>query len=135
MVYRLTITIIMAFQIHNAEGKAIGLNLLDAEAAQFWNKEVHPKEYAYPFEDEGYFPLNWFDVIGWHIDTNSANYYKRYDGTMNWNMVRESILIGAINILHDTVENIERIRTLYKPFMDLITEWESKGYQPIKLKD
>lgn len=40
-----------SFRILNAEGKAITMGELDKEAAAFWNKEVHPKNYANPFPD------------------------------------------------------------------------------------
>ena len=37
------------FEILNKEGKAITMAELDKEAAEFWGKEIDPKNYANPF--------------------------------------------------------------------------------------
>lgn len=66
------------FQILDAEGKAIAIKVLDAEAAAFWGKEVDTKYYADPEppQKEGESNLdylrrsmsaNWFDIIGYAI--------------------------------------------------------------------
>lgn len=119
----------MGFQILDASGKAISINLLDEEAAKFWGKEVKAKEYAYPqpeftnpdnltgldlvkakFRYQAWEIHNWFDIIGWAIAKQGGNWdevRKYFDGCSTE---------GA-----------------FKPYFDLIAYWESKGYTPVKV--
>ena len=67
----------MSFEIHTKEGEAIPINMLDKEAAAFWGKEVHPKNYANPVKIDpdmksidrirAEMSSNWFDTIGYQI--------------------------------------------------------------------
>lgn len=41
----------MSFQIKNEEGQPLLMSQLDSEAAEFWGKPVHEKQYAYPEKD------------------------------------------------------------------------------------
>ena len=93
-----------SFQILDKDGKALTMGELDKEAAEFWNKKVHPKHYANPFPDkvadEGASlsekirienknalnnASNWFDVIGWNI-ANQGKY------TFSWRNVAHTML-------------------------------------------
>ena len=76
------------FQILNPAGQAIPIGELDREAAAFWGKPLHEKQYANPtpiftnpknlegrelsaamFKHELNQVGNWYDIIGWHIST------------------------------------------------------------------
>lgn len=84
----------MAFQIKNKEGKAIAINELDKEAAEFWGKEVHKKNYANPVKDtddmseieriRAEMSSNWFDIIGWciHSQGNACSGWPNVVATM-----------------------------------------------------
>lgn len=154
------------FQILNKEGVALTMSQLDSEAANFWGKEVHPKDYANPFpmvlpKDDSIeshieaetrnaynTSSNWFDIIGWHI-ANQGNY------TTGWNNVIDSMVTKSLGhaILNDQFELPEFIRVedelhlpeqvemqiyavlnYFKPFVDLIKHWESKGYTPASIE-
>lgn len=132
----------MSFQIKNKNGEALTINDLDQEAATFWNKETHPKNYANPipntgdeFKDAMNCSFNWFDIIGWHIHNNKANFYKRYDNTITWDGVKESMLLNAIDVLKDKSEKLDLIREAYKPMLELIDHWSGKGYIPEQIKE
>lgn len=72
----------MGFQFKNIETNHIyTLNEIDEIASNFWGKEIHPKMYACPGEDN----INWFDMIGHPIEdlqyftmqVNGKTIYKR----------------------------------------------------------
>jgi len=90
----------MSFQIKNKDGEALTMKQLDAEAAAFWNKEVHGKYYADPSEPkkEGESEVdfirrsmtsNWFDIIGWCIHSQ-GNY------TSGWRNVVHTMIADII---------------------------------------
>jgi hypothetical protein len=65
----------MGFQFKNLESNyTYTLNEIDAIAAEFWGKEVHPKYYATP-EHNG---SNWFDIIGRAIE--DLQYFRSTNG-------------------------------------------------------
>lgn len=162
-----------SFQIHDADGKAIPINLLDAEAAAFWGKEVHKKDYANPSEPrkEGESELdylrrsmtsNWFDVIGWCIGSQK-NYTSGWRNVVH-NMIADSLGDAFVSGKGDEPIPMEYIHTcvelresgqqvkawhltdkletsvygtmlFYKPFIELINHWQSKGYKPVKINE
>ena len=94
-----------SFQILNANGQALTMAELDKEAAEFWGKEIDPKNYANPFPDkvadEGASfaermkidrdnalnnAQNWFDIIGRAI-ANQENY------TTGWQNVAHTLVV------------------------------------------
>ena len=97
-----------AFRILNANGEALTMKELDAEAAAFWGKEVNPENYANPFpevevsENASDYEkirvqntnalnnaLNWYDVIGLNI-ANQGNY------TSGWQNVAYTLLVETL---------------------------------------
>lgn len=161
-----------SFRILNAEGKAITMGELDKEAAAFWNKEVHPKNYANPFPDvivseDASFEekmqaemanarnssLNWYEIIGWNI-ANQGDYTSGWQNVVH-TMMAESLGNCLLNInqgepieiahfikhdnnqlhLEDSYEaRIYATLNYFKPFVDLINHWMSKGYTPEKIE-
>lgn len=154
------------FQILNKEGVALTLSQLDGEAAKFWSKEIHPKNYANPFpevipKDDSMKSRidaetrnaynnssNWFDIIGWSV-ANQGHY------TTGWNNVIDTMVTESLGhaILNDQFELPEFIQVgnewhlpeqveikvyatlkYFKPFVDLIKHWESKGYVPVSIE-
>ena len=119
-----------AFKILDKDNNPIPINELDRQAAEFWDKELHPKQYASP---EG--KANWFDTLGWHIaQQNSSHFY----GRNTWNTIKLSMFIG---LSYDIVEHTNpavytqaQINYL-KPYYDLIDHWASLGYQPKQIKE
>lgn len=136
-----------AFQILDGDNKAISINLLDKEAAEFWGKEVHPKQYANPAkpreanENEIDFLRrsmlgNWFDIIGYQI----AN--PLVEWTSGWNNVKCTLMSIALVDLYKHFEDMDKtlvhIHAAWeynKPYFELIDHWESKGYQPKQIKE
>lgn len=154
------------FQILNQDGVALTMSQLDAEAAAFWGKEVHPKNYANPFPvvqpksdslmdrieaeqtNVRNSSLNWYDIVGYTI-ANQGNY------TTGWNNVINSLLsenlglaiIGEQFELPEFIQigdelhlprrieiRINAVLNYFKPFVNLIKYWESKGYTPISIE-
>lgn len=161
-----------SFRILNAEGKAMTMGELDKEAAAFWNKEVHPENYANPFPDvivseDASFKekmqaemtnvrnssLNWYEIIGWNI-ANQGDYTSGWQNVVHTMMAKslgncllninqgEPIKIAHFikhdnNQLHleDSYEaRIYATLNCFKPFVDLINHWMSKGYTPEKIE-
>lgn len=89
----------MSFQIHDSNNQPIPMNNLDAEAAAFWGKEVHPTKYAEPSEpkkeneDEVSYYMrtmaNWFDVIGYNI-------HSQYSWCSGW----ANVVANMLNSIH-----------------------------------
>lgn len=154
------------FQILNKDGVALTISQLDAEAAKFWGKEVHPKNYANPFPDvmpkddslKSYIEaerenaindsLNWYDTVGYTI-ANQGDYTTGWNNVIN-TMVTESlgrailgkqfeipefIQVGNEQHLPEQVEmRINAVLNYFKPFVNLIKHWESKGYTPVSIE-
>lgn len=122
----------MAFQILDSNNKAIAISELDAQAAQFWNKEVHPKHYASPYTMEEGLGIkeqmdfhmkdrNWFDAIGWFI----------HDGAKDWQAVE--IAIMNANLIEKY--GLDVMVEIYKPYILLVRHWESLGYKPLPVSE
>lgn len=145
-----------AFQILDKENDPISLTQLDKEAAEFWNKTVDPKWYANPSpEGTDVFKQcsNWFDVIGYTI-ANKGNY------TSGWHNVVNDLIAEALGQKFIDFENKDTVKVAefeksgettislpnsvetsiyfcleyYKPYIQLINHWMSKGYQPKQIK-
>ena len=153
-----------SFQILNANGQALTMKELDKEAAEFWGKEVDPKNYANPFPEVGGNSFaairtnalnnaqNWFDIIGRAI-ANQENYTTgwqnvahtlvvRHLGECLVNLRRDSPIklaefVGDGNIHLEESCEIKLFATLdyFKPFINLINHWMSKGYIPVKVEE
>jgi len=114
-----------AFQILDKNNNPIPLSELDKQAAEFWDVELHPKQYAAP---DG--KCNWYDLLGWNIaQQDNSKFY----GIDKWKTVKLSMFINMSYDLLDmenpadyTVAQINYIR----PYYALIDYWESLGYQP-----
>ena len=137
-----------SFRILNTEGKAMTMGEL--------NKEVHPKNYANPFPDvivseNASFKekmqaemanarnssLNWYGIIGWNI-ANQGDYTSGWQNVVH-TMMAESLGNCLLNInqlhLEDSYEaRIYATLNYFKPFVDLINHWMSKGYTPEKIE-
>lgn len=122
-----------AFQILDSNGKPMPINVLDIEAANFWNVEIHPKSYAAPKCAFGH----WYDNIGWAIahQTHVLDY-----GLNNWNTIKQYMLechTGPFVELSPEAAGVSCcgiMRTL-KPYFDLIDHWKSLGYTPKQIKE
>ena len=153
-----------SFQILNANGQALTMKELDKEAAEFWGKEVDPKNYANPFpevEGNSFAAIranslnnaqNWFDIIGRAI-ANQENYTTgwqnvahtlvvRHLGECLVNLRRDSPIklaefVGDGDIHLEESCEIKLFATLdyFKPFINLINHWMAKGYTPIKVEE
>ena len=131
-----------SFQILDKENKAIPINKLDEEAANFWNKVVQSKQYTSPHD---HFGTNWYDVIVWNI----ANQGHECSG---WANVVATMMVSSIGMLFintddnyqnvpvkiNTIEsiqdNVNGVLHFYKPYIDLINHWQSKGYKAKQIK-
>jgi hypothetical protein len=132
----------MAFQILDKDNNPISIAQLDAEAAAFWGKEVHPRYYVSPPQKgESEFIImtreltsNWFDTIGYNIHYNTSTYHKNYQG-MTWKMVKESMMLFITDVLSTEPNLLINNQKYWKDHFALIDHWESKGYQPRQVKD
>ncbi len=123
----------MSFQILDSNNNAIPIKDLDAEACLLWNKDTHPKWYAYPEIEPTEYPTpeyksrwafissttNWFDKIGWLI----------HDGMESWDDIRNYLLDPFKEF---PKEEIEQYLPVYG-YINLINHWESKGYKPVRV--
>jgi len=130
----------MGFQIKTKDGIALTMSELDKEACEFWDKEVHNKNYATPNIDEGHVG-NWFDIIGYSIH-NPANY------TSGWNNIALTLInIFIVDLMincrnkekvevtsvEDATKRLVTVHTFTAPYIALINHWMSKGYTPHKV--
>lgn len=132
-----------AFRILDANGEALTMGELDAEAAAFWGKEVDPKNYANPFPnkvaDEGASlsekiriqfenarnnGSNWFDIIGWNI-ANQGNYTSGWQNVVH-TMVAENLGECLVSLRKD--EPIKLAEFVGDTEMHLEDSWEMKLY-------
>lgn len=124
----------MGFQIKDAQGNPVILKELDCQAAEFWTVPMHEKWYAAP-RKQGV-STNWFDSIGWNIHYNQAIYRVRTDDVITWEMVKESMMLTHIDLLHEDVcKKIGFARLYLIPYFSLVDHWASMGYIPIKTVD
>lgn len=149
----------MSFQILNKEGQAIGINVLDAEAAELWGKKVEPQWYADPEPprrpDESsaqYYRRcgrgNWYDIIGYNI------HEPKSDWTTGWNNIKASLWVVQATSMYEHLYDdktykdeesdkeytqldivIMATKQYLKPYFDLIDHWEAKGYRPVQIKE
>lgn len=132
-----------AFKILDKNGKALTMAELDKEAAEFWNKEVHPKHYANPFpekkvsKDTSYSEAvrierenalnntsNWFDIIGWNI-ANQGNYTSGWRNVVH-TMVAENLGECLVRLNKD--KPIELAKFVGDKEMHLSSSWEEELY-------
>lgn len=120
----------MSFQILDLNNKPISINELDKQAAIFWNKEIHPKEYATPLvipeglslrERLNFINTNWFDKIGWIISYNQCN---------SWEEVITNLFKFFEEKGCDRKEVLENCPEIEKHHA-LITHWWSLGHKPM----
>lgn len=113
----------MAFQILDANKQPVSIDELDKQAAEFWNKEFHPRHYAEPKNS-----MNWFDAIGWMISN------PRTSNSTGWNNVRKSLWVLHVEDLPEIGHSLQiQFMSAYLyllPYFSLITYWESMGYEP-----
>ncbi len=131
------------FQILDENKKAISISELDRQACELWNKEVHPKNYAYPQHKPDSFPteeyksswafnstlINWYDKIGWLI---------AYHCCESWEEVDKLVMEPFLKIEGITEQDIFEIRNEWTPiagYIKLIELWKSKNYTPKCVKD
>ena len=135
-----------AFKILDKNGKALTMSKLDKEAAEFWNKKVHPKHYANPFPDKAADEgaslaekirienenalnnaSNWFDVIGWNI-ANQGNY------TTGWQNVAHTMLaenLGECLVRFNKDEPIKLAEFVGDKELHLEDSWEIKLFNAL----
>lgn len=128
----------MSFEIHNPQGKAIGMYELDKEACEFWKVKSNPVHYAHPPLDKHY-TNDWFSSIGWAIH-HPEGYVSKDESP--WNDVKCTLWTIQARGLYKSLYHedplvmkaeIEAIEVFLKPYFDLINHWQSKGYIPIKI--
>lgn len=154
------------FQILNQDGVALTMSQLDEEAAAFWGKEVHPKNYANPFPEiipkddslESHIEaevanarqnsLNWYDIVGFTI-ANQGNYTTGWNNVIN-SLISENLGLAIISEQFELPEfvqigdelhlprriemRINAVLNYFRPYVNLIKHWESKGYIPISIE-
>lgn len=124
----------MGFQFKNIKtGYVYDINEIDEIAAKFWNKEVHPKEYAYPGipVDKFLHSANWFDMIGHSIenlqyfvnkDDEGRLIYKRSNKPRDTEFDMREVASLMLNDLTRNSKNVESMYTTLeyiKPYIEL----------------
>lgn len=134
------------FQIHDKDGNAVDINILDKEACDLWGTEIdnkHKGKYASPSDipevKAQYFApeykgrysgelsywierQNWFDWIGWKIA----------QGNTSWEALKEEVLEPYRKHGEEMMEYIKTEPRIWG-FIELIALWESKGYIPVSM--
>jgi hypothetical protein len=142
----------MGFQIKDKEDKPIAINILDAEAAEFWGKVPDKKWYANPAkitEDMSKLERyraesdnNWFDMIGYCIHSPQLR-LPYYSG---WKDVKNNLLIKYMTsslLKGEEPNDPEYVKGMFehlindhlKPYMELINHWQQKGYTPHRVEE
>lgn len=123
----------MSFKILDINNNAVAIAELDADAAAFWGKDVHDRQYATPYTPKPNLTmkerfefhimnLNWFDKIGWVI---------HFDKCTTWEQVR--IALMGPNMIKEY--GYAMVAYTYLPYLSLITYWENNGYTPCPVED
>ena len=121
-----------SFQILNKYGNPLPINVLDIDAANFWNVEIQPKIYAAPKCAFG----NWYNNIGWAI----AQHQRLDYGINNWNSIKQYMLechTGSFITMSPEEAGVSccRVMRLLQPYFQLIDHWSSLGYTPKQITD
>lgn len=124
----------MGFMFKNIEsGKIYTLNEIDAIAAEFWGKEIHPREYAYPGvpKDNGIHKPNWFDMLGHPIedlqyfishDAENRIIYKRSNKQREAEFEMQevaSLMLNDATRYCDSAEDMLKMANFIKPYIEL----------------
>lgn len=154
-----------SFQIHNSNGEPIDIHELDKEAAEFWNKPVHNKQYAFPIPEPNYEGMtdkekmkaefdycckqsgNWYDTVGYQIANPKVSW------TNGWDNIKACLWAVQSVDLYKDLFDIRRykdeygvyhthtdiliavIKSYLEPYYNLIDHWASKGYIPVQIKE
>lgn len=113
----------MAFKLRNLEnGYTYTIKEIDEIAANFWGKEVHPREFAYPGEiNRGVHNPSWYDMIGRAIE--DCQYMKPKFGKNpfnEWDMDKiSSMIIFQGTIYSCSADEKLSFVELVKPYIEL----------------
>lgn len=130
------------FQIHDSNGKAIAINVLDEEACKLWGTEVHKKNYASPYDKpeikniyfqdvQGQRMLNEFTFWSQRQDWFNSIAWKIAQGNTTWKGLRDDTL--SIYLQNDIPMDEIKAEPKVWGFIELIDMWESKGYIPVSM--
>lgn len=116
------------------------LNEMDAIVAEFWGKEVHPKQYAYPGEGHGYCHApNWFDILGHAIEDaqyfrtknedGSYSYHKAgYDKNPEFRMdYLVSVILHNATVFPGSTDEVYDMLDFMKPYVELCFHLKKLG--------
>ena len=134
------------FQILDKDAKALTMAELDKEAAEFWGKEIDPKNYANPFpkkvadenaslsekmrirfENAQNNTCNWFNVIGWNI-ANQGTYTYGWQNVVH-TMVTENLGECLVHLNKD--EPIKIAEFVGDTEIHLESSWEEALYSTL----
>lgn len=124
----------MGFMFKNIESdKIYTLNEIDAIAADFWGKEIHPKEYAYPDKPLEYdiHKPNWFDMLGHPIEDLQFFTYKDEENRLIYKRSKKpreaefdmveiaSLMLNDATRYSESVEAMYKMLEFIKPYVEL----------------
>lgn len=134
----------MQFELRFPNGERVPFETLNAEAANLWGIHLVSLEsgYAYPppmgeyTYDES---TSWEEVVG------SAIMHPQVAGSIQlqqtWTEVKESMFNSHLDAgdafdkkTDDMINQINSALLYLKPFFHLVDLWQSKGYNPIRIK-
>lgn len=118
-----------AFQILDANGKAISINSLDKEVCELVGVDVDKKHYCKLGKREDYDSnwdyisktSNWFDTIGWLIASKGLS----LQGILDYYADSMKDFIGK----KDEDGNIITLEVIYPYHTKVLNAWINKGYQ------
>ena len=120
--------------------RILTLGEMDAIVASFWNKEVLPKEYAYPGEGTWYCHApNWFDILGPAIE--NAQYFRTHnlDGTYTYHKAGYchkpefemdkliSVILCNATVFPDDTNEVYDMLEFMKPYVELCFHLKELG--------
>lgn len=132
----------MSFQITDSNNCPIPYDVLDKEAAEFWNVPLNSQFYASPFIHKSFgTKTSWYDIIGSCISKplKEKNPCAIREDWGPWNVVKSNVYLTVCLTLEDLIlydnEDVEKtivetITEFTAPYLRLILHWKSMGYLP-----
>ena len=151
----------MGFSILDKDGKAVTMGILDKDACELWEKDVHEKRYACPYkrrpapdnmslEEAIQFEAqesmheaistSWYDMIGFSIHQLSGKItWLDVIHKMMGDMLTDAVILlkdkqYSFNEKEDCIIKVDVIRYYVQPYINLINLWIAKGYKPLPVE-
>jgi|ERR1044072_2317234 hypothetical protein len=135
----------MHFELRFPNGDKIPFETLNAEAANLWGVGIARDSVEYVFPPNPDSTTEYDEEVSWVELIGSAIMHPQLVGVtpmqQNWIGVKETMVnshLDSADVWDKNADEMVRIITSainwLKPYLALIDHWQSKGYNPIKVK-